>query len=87
MKFPSEASGADLVVFPATARVGTVRRWARYVSELSPGARSRALAPLLAQQRETLIRIGIAPAEATAYADALEGAVLQRLAARRERKP
>ena len=77
-------STAGLVVFPAAARVGVTRRWAQWVSLLSPEARSRALAPLLAEQLATLIRIGIPPAEATAYADALEGAVLQRLAARRE---
>jgi hypothetical protein len=52
---------AEIVAFPLTRRIGSIRRLARMMASYSREGAERALATPLRQQYEALIRRGIAP--------------------------
>jgi hypothetical protein len=66
---------AEIVVFPLSRRIGSIRRMARMMASYSPEAAERSLATPLRQQREALIRRGFTPEVATREVKSFELAV------------
>jgi Family of unknown function (DUF6074) len=66
---------AEIVAFPLTRRIGSIRRMARMMASYSPEGAERALATPLRQQYEALLRRGIAPEVAVREVRSFEAAI------------